>query len=250
MFRIMFCFVFIGISVWCSQLALANEVPINAEQQCGSLGGQWVRTLGGGYCELAGKSHDYCDTHDGLMYTGVCRIDSSRFVKTIGSRLECVAMGGKWTTRRYGRYDSTTECRKIPMSESDCESYGGDWENGSCTFSASVDYEANDCSIVGGVWDQLNHRCFSNRDRKRCQRTGGNWQPVGRARNYECVHYSEDGGKACSGPSECKLKRCVVLSRPDDTSAPVVGECVKTDSPFGCSWDVVGGYVADGGCVD
>lgn len=242
--------ILLGLAAFFSEFASARENPVGAEQQCINLRGQWISGSDSDYCEVLGQSEDSCDQLGGSSYKDICRIAPSGFVKSIGSKSECVNMGGKWRTQRYSRYNSLTECQQVPMPEKECKSSGGDFDDNSCTFGASRDYEGSVCEKVGGVWDESNQRCFSDRDRKRCLRGGGKWHPVGRARSYACVHYSEDGGKACSGPSECKLRRCVVLSRPDDVNVPVVGECAKTDSNFGCSWTVVGGYVTEGGCVD
>ncbi len=88
---------------------------------------------------------------------------------------------------------------------------------------------------------------------KECARQGGKWSTGPWGETF-CAFLYSDGGKACSGKSDCK-GRCLIGAGPDWRSiAPgtrVTGQCAAANVSFGCNAEVEGGKVATGYlCVD
>ena len=68
-----------------------------------------------------------------------------------------------------------------------------------------------------------------------CSFNGGKWVRDGLlAQAQYCRYVYSDGGRVCYSSQEC-MGACVITDRPvPGQPAPVVGECKRTNSPFGC----------------
>ena len=93
---------------------------------------------------------------------------------------------------------------------------------------------------------------FNETDQKACIDFGGNYTRAGLLGYYNCFVDYADGGKTCSDPGDCQ-GRCIATNATGfDPDAPggQTGACQKTDSPFGCYSEIVGGVAQPGLCVD
>jgi hypothetical protein len=86
-----------------------------------------------------------------------------------------------------------------------------------------------------------------------CARQGGKWSTGPWGETF-CAFLYSDGGKACSGKSDCK-GRCLIEAGADLRSRPpgtrVTGQCAPSSVSFGCNAEVEGGKVATSYlCVD
>jgi hypothetical protein len=87
---------------------------------------------------------------------------------------------------------------------------------------------------------------------EQCTKQGGEWSTGPWGETF-CAFLYSDGGKACSGKSDCK-GRCLIdaagwRSRPEGTR--VTGQCAAASVSFGCNAEVEGGKVATSYlCVD
>lgn len=55
-----------------------------------------------------------------------------------------------------------------------------------------------------------------------CQKTGGDWSPMGQSSGHLCVHRTRDSGKACSRKSDCQGE-CLAQSGTCSPITPLVG---------------------------
>ena len=95
-------------------------------------------------------------------------------------------------------------------------------------------------------------KTFTEADQKACIDFGGAYTRAGLLGYYHCFVDYADGGKTCSDLGDCE-GRCMATELDNfDPNAPggQTGTCQKTDSPFGCNSEIVGGVVQPGLCVD
>lgn len=81
-----------------------------------------------------------------------------------------------------------------------------------------------------------------------CVSQGGFVERAGILGAERCTMTYSDGGNICIDSSNCQGK-CVTGVGGGDSNA-VSGQCQKTDNPFGCYSEVLGGKVQPGLCVD
>ena len=93
-----------------------------------------------------------------------------------------------------------------------------------------------------------NNRTLSAEDRAMCVSQGGFVERAGILGAERCTMTYSDGGNICIDSSNCQGK-CVTGVGGGDSNA-VSGQCQKTDNPFGCYSEVLGGKVQPGLCVD
>lgn len=91
------------------------------------------------------------------------------------------------------------------------------------------------------------NRTLSAEDRARCVAQGGFVERAGLLGAERCTMTYSDGGNICIDSSNCQGK-CVTGVGGD--KGAVSGQCQKTDNPFGCYSEVLGGKVQPGLCVD
>lgn len=92
-----------------------------------------------------------------------------------------------------------------------------------------------------------NDRTLSAEDRAMCVAQGGFVERAGMLGAERCTMTYSDGGNICIDSSNCEGK-CVTGVGGD--KGAVSGQCQKTDNPFGCYSEVLGGKVQPGLCVD
>jgi putative hemolysin len=91
-------------------------------------------------------------------------------------------------------------------------------------------------------------RTLSAEDRAMCVSQGGFVERAGILGAERCTMTYSDGGNICIDSSNCQGK-CVTGVGGEDSNA-VNGQCQKTNNPFGCYSEVLGGKVQPGLCVD
>lgn len=83
-------------------------------------------------------------------------------------------------------------------------------------------------------------------DRAVCLSKGGFVERAGLLGAERCTLRYSDGGNICIDSSNCQGKCLTEVNAKDVVS----GQCQKTDNPFGCHSEVLGGKVQPGLCVD
>ncbi len=87
-------------------------------------------------------------------------------------------------------------------------------------------------------------------ERDACEAVGGEIMRDGLAGWERCTQTYPDAGAQCSDTSDC-IGRCLAAADVTDMKAdPVIGQCEKTDSPFGCFEEIKNGAVTHALCVD
>ncbi len=89
------------------------------------------------------------------------------------------------------------------------------------------------------------------KDKQSCLALNGEWKPQGRLQAYACVFTAKDAGQQCTDSSQCEY-RCLLKPASDMPTAGsrASGQCQATSSPFGCKYEVLGGVVQQGLCID
>lgn len=95
------------------------------------------------------------------------------------------------------------------------------------------------------------HR-MSDEEKAQCAAVGGRIANMGFGGGQGCVHPMPDAGKPCSDGSECQGGSCELAkgAGPFAEGAPIVGECVKDDNPYGCFRTVEKGKFGNDLCFD
>lgn len=86
-------------------------------------------------------------------------------------------------------------------------------------------------------------------ERAACDKVGGKIMRDGMAGFERCTQTYSDAGKACTDGSDC-IGSCRGTGDMSDFGAKAVGECQRTDSPFGCFQEIEDGKVTAALCVD
>ena len=91
---------------------------------------------------------------------------------------------------------------------------------------------------------------FNETDQKACIDFGGTYTRAGLLGYYNCFVDYADGGKTCSDSGDCQGRCRATNGFDSDAQGGQTGTCQRTDSPFGCYSEIVGGVVQPGLCVD
>ncbi len=119
-----------------------------------------------------------------------------------------------------------------------------------CVFTGSAFAEESvktqsECIEKGGTWDtgsgfKKEGYCILD-TQKKCVSRGGIWARVCLSQSLVCLKKFSDGGKACSGSSDCEGGVCNAIGKEPDEKGLFVGECVHTSNPCGSFVPVEGG---------
>lgn len=90
-------------------------------------------------------------------------------------------------------------------------------------------------------------------DSSRCEAMGGNVQTVCRLGLPTCVLPYSDAGKSCSDSAQCKGSCWLADLKQGESIRPgelAIGECQSDSNICGCHFEILGGIIQPGICVD